>query len=150
MYHHTIFTSSCWLGYSWNQGLLKWWDKLFRVFLGLCWMLIQLIQKSHVHQECWFSFMFRRWYSRNPSFQNFDWKGVMGCILLKAGWEVAYFRICLAANRKILCVTGIWKHWFSGGRPRLGQRRSSGPYWCLYCFFAWTSKDLIHYILVDV
>jgi len=91
------------------------------VFLGLCWMLIQLIQKSHVHQECWFSFVFRSWYSRHPSFQNFDWKGMMGCIFLKAGWDVCNFRICLSLNFKIfLCFTGIWKHWFSGGRPRFG------------------------------
>ena len=39
IYCHSICTSSCWIWYSWNQGLLKRWDKLswgFKIWVG-CW-----------------------------------------------------------------------------------------------------------------
>ena len=78
IYYHSICTSSCWIWYSWNQGLLKWWVNSTEV---LKFELDVDHVRFPVHLECWFSFMFRSWYSRHPSFQNFSWKGVMDYLL---------------------------------------------------------------------
>lgn len=34
----------------------------------------------------------------------------------------------------------FWKHRFSGRWSCPWQRRAACTYWCLYCFFAWTSE----------